>query len=106
MKKLLALCFTVSSMAFALSIPGVCDVGDAKEDRFEKKVEYEIMKECMSGSFSSYNAGGYNQKLDYCSCLVGALSCYFKTSEELNKADEKKMEKAMKLTQKCYDKSN
>ena len=104
MRKTIALYLAACGLSFAF-IPGVCEVGDAQKERFEKPVEYEIMKECMSGSFHAQNISSYQAKLEYCSCLVGALHCYFKTIENLNNADEKKMEKAMNLAQKCYDKS-
>lgn len=104
MKKLITLCLATCGFSFAI-FPGVCEISDAQKERFEKPVEYEIMKECMGGSFHAQNVSGYQDKLEYCSCVVGALHCYFKTVEKLNNADEKKMEKAMNLAQKCYDKS-
>ena len=85
--------------------PGAWEVGDAKKERFEKTVEYELMKECMNGSFGTQGVSGYNEKLEYCSCLIGALHCYFGSIEKLNEAGQKKLKKATNLAKKCYDKS-
>ena len=59
----------------------------------------------MSGSFGTQGVYDYNEKLQYCSCLVGALHCYFGSIEKLNEADQKKLEQATNLAKKRYDKS-
>ena len=105
MKKIitiLSLGFTVNSFAL---IPGVCDVGDAKKDRFPKADEYEIMKECMERTASQVTRD-YQEKKIYCSCFVGALSCA--SGQDLDKAnnlDEKKLQKVAEQALKCYEKS-
>lgn len=95
-------------IAATLSYAGIlgCNVNDAQKGRFDKPTEYELMKECMSGSFGAQNIYGYNEKLDYCSCLIGALSCKFDASQEnLNNASQKDLKKALENAQQCYDKS-
>lgn len=104
MKQIILTCLIAYGLSFAF-LPGVCEVGDAKKERFEKTVEYELMKECMNGSFGTQGVSGYNEKLEYCSCLIGALRCYFGSIEKLNEADQKKLEKATNLAKKCHDKS-
>ena len=83
MKQIILTCLIACGLSFAF-LPGVCEVGDAKKERFEKTVEYELMKECMNGSFGTQGVSGYNEKLEYCSCLIGALHCYFGSIEKLN----------------------
>ncbi|MBO4829201.1 MAG: hypothetical protein J5534_07165 [Fibrobacter sp.] len=104
MKQIILACLIVCGFSFA-QIPGVCDVGDAKKERFDKPVEYELMKECMNGSYGTQGISDYKNKLEYCSCLIGAFHCYFHSIEKLNEGDEKKLEKANNLAKKCYDKS-
>lgn len=105
-KVLMSAVLLTASMAFALSLPGVCDAGDAKADRFDKVTEYEMMKNCVESS-QSQSVSGYQEKLEFCSCLIGALSCASgKDKEKLNQLDEKKMDKAFEHAQKCYEKSN
>jgi hypothetical protein len=104
MKKVLISCVIACGLSYAF-IPGVCEVSDARSERFDKPTEYELMKECMNGSFGTQGVSGYSEKLEYCSCLIGALHCYFGSVEKLNNADSKKLEKAGTLAKKCYDKS-
>lgn len=109
MKKFFAMAILCATAAYAW-IPGVCDVGDAKKDGFGKAYDYMIMKELVEGSSQNIPVSGYNDRVTWSACYVGALACYFgKDPEKLEKASsdelEKAREKATKLANKCFEKS-
>ncbi|SMP57676.1 hypothetical protein [Fibrobacter sp. UWB10] len=106
MKKILLTSLICSMSAFAW-IPGVCDIGDARQDSFGKAQDYFIIDECAKGQSTEISLPDFTHKVYWCSCYTGALACYFgkdieklkkANSEELKKADEK----ATKLADKCY----
>jgi hypothetical protein len=106
MKKILLTCLICAISAFAW-IPGVCDIGDARQDSFGKAQDYILMKECIEGDGAPISLNDYQDKLYWCACYTGAMACYFGKNiekiknaslEELEKADEK----ATKLADKCF----
>ena len=108
MKKILISNLICSISAFAW-IPGVCDIGDARQDSFGKAKDYLIMKECIEGSTNEMSVGTYENKVYWCACYTGALACYFgKDISKMQKANEEELkkadEKATNLAQKCYEK--
>jgi len=108
MKKILIASLICSMSAFAW-IPGVCDIGDARQDSFGKADDFLFMKECVEGSNTEMSLGNYQNKIYWCACYTGAMACYFgkdmnklrkATRDELSEADKK----ATALANKCFQK--
>lgn len=109
MKKLIFIALLCTSSVFAW-IPGVCDVGDAKKDGFGKAYDYKLMKELIEGNGQDIPVSGYDNRVTWSACFVGALACYFgKDPEKMEKASQEELttafEKAGKLANKCYEKA-
>ena len=108
MKKILFVSLICFMSAFAW-IPGVCDIGDARQDSFGKAEDYFFMKECVEGSSKPISLNNYRNKVYWCACYTGAMACYFgKDMGKLKNASGKEFqeadEKASKLAKKCFNK--